>query len=47
MNGAIKQQAICWSNVDPYLRHRMASLGHNELIVMESLAIVSYYHSTL
>ena len=25
-------QAITWSNVDPYLCHCMASLGHNELI---------------
>ena len=29
--GAIRQQVITWANVDPDLRHHMASLGHNEL----------------
>ena len=29
--GAVRQQAISWANVDPDLRHHMASLGHNEL----------------
>ena len=30
--GAVRQQAITWANVDPYLCRHMASLGHNELI---------------
>ena len=29
--GAIKQQAITWSNVDPDLCAHMVLLGHNEL----------------
>ena len=28
----IRQQAITWANVDPYLSRHMVSLGHNELI---------------
>ena len=31
MIGAVRQQAITWTNVDPDLWHHMASLGHNEL----------------
>ena len=29
--GAFRQHAITWTNVDPVLRHRMSSQGHNEL----------------
>ena len=31
MLGAVRQQAITWTNVDPDLCRHMASLGHNEL----------------
>ena len=31
--GAVRQQAITWANVDPYLCRHMASLGHNELTI--------------
>ena len=30
MAGAVRQQAITWANVDPYLCLHMVSLGHNE-----------------
>ena len=29
---AVRQQAISWANVDPYIPRHMASLGHNYLI---------------
>ena len=29
---AVRQQAITWANVDPYLCWHMVSLDHNELI---------------
>ena len=29
--GAVGQQAITWTNIDPDLCRHMASLGHNEL----------------
>ena len=32
--GAIRQQAITWTNVDPDIFHHMASPGHNELKAM-------------
>ena len=31
--GAVRQQAITWANVDPYLRCHMALLGHSELFL--------------
>ena len=31
MVGAVRQQAITWTNVDPDLWRHVASLGHNEL----------------
>ena len=30
--GAVRQQAITWTNVDPDLSHHMASPGQNELL---------------
>ena len=33
---AIRQQAISWTNVDQYLCHHMASLGHPELRCFKS-----------
>ena len=33
--GADKQQAIIWANVNTALCHHMASLGHNELKMMD------------
>ena len=35
MAGAIRQQAITWTNVDPDLCRHKASLGHNELTVLQ------------
>ena len=32
--GAVKQQAITWANVDPALCRPMASLGHNEVTML-------------
>ena len=40
--GAVRQQAITWTNVDPDLSRHMASLGHNELKAIE--LNFDYYH---
>ena len=34
MAGAVRHQTITWANVDPDLCRHMASLGHNELILL-------------
>ena len=35
--GAIRQQTITWTNVDPDLYHHVATLGHNELNLIDIL----------
>ena len=30
----VREQAITWNNVDPDLSRHMASLGHNELMLL-------------
>ena len=34
--GALRQQAITWINVDPYLYHHMTSLGHRVVYTLRS-----------
>ena len=45
--GAVRQQAITWANVDPYMCQHMASPGHNELNLDPETNSFFFFNSNL